>query len=134
MATTAQDVFDRAIALMDAADESSEYRDRALFIINTLQGELFRYSDTYAATSGVRPVCPEISRYDVTLEIDDFLARTILPYGLAYHLLAIDGDSTGASLYLQRYQELIALQGGAVPTVSADIENIYGGLRNGSDN
>lgn len=127
------------MALMDAIDESGdtnnedtlEYKNRALFIINMLQNELYRYSDTYTATAGTRPVCTEVTGYDGDLGLDDYLARTILPYGLAYHLLIAEDPST-ANLYLQRYQELIATQAGALPSAAEAIDNVYGGIERGS--
>jgi hypothetical protein len=139
--TTAQDVFDKAMAIMDEIDESGgtvnddtlEYRNRALFIINTLQGEIYRYSDTYTATAGVRSVCPETEELDDALGVDDFLARSVLPYGLAAHFLATDGESALASFCLARYQMLLAQHGSAIPEVSEDIEDVYGGIISGSD-
>lgn len=140
MATTAQQVFDRSMALMDAVDESGstinddtlEYQNRALALINLLLGELYFCSDNCALTAGARPVCTEAAHYSDTLHIDDFLARTILPYGLAYHLL-ISEDPSVAGVYLQRYQELLAKYGGAVPRTSEDIRDVYGGVGNGRD-
>ena len=55
MATTAQDVFDAAMGLIDEVNESTgstdtadtkEYKQRTLLILNMLIGELYMYSDT----------------------------------------------------------------------------------------
>ena len=70
VATTAQWVFDKAMYLMDEADQTSgqadhaetrEYKNRTLPILNVLRVECFPYSDTCQAHGpGRRPVCPEI--------------------------------------------------------------------------
>ena len=52
---TGMDVFQRAITMMDELndegkykhDDTKEYQDRSLAILNTLQNELYPYSDTY---------------------------------------------------------------------------------------
>ena len=139
--TTAKHVFDTAMAIMDEIDDTGEtvnddtfqYYNRTLPIINALQNELYRYSDTFVAEAGVRPVCTKITGFDDQLGIDDFLAGTVLPYGLAYHLLATDGDNTVANLCLARYQALLASHGSAIPAVPEDIVDVYGGARPGSD-
>ena len=139
--TTARQVFDKAMAIMDEIDEggrtvnddTAEYLRRTLLIVNMLQAEVYRFSDTYTAVAGVRPVCPESSALDEALAVDDFLARAVLPYGLAYHLLATDGETTLANLCLARYQVLLAQQGGAIPQVSESIRDIYGADDGGVD-
>ena len=140
MSTTAQKVFDKAMAIIDALDDSGasvnddtlDYKNRAVAIINILQSELYRYSDSYTSAAGVRPIIGEIESLDDNLRIDDFLTRTIMPYGLTYHLL-VPEDPAAAGVYLQRYQELIARYGGAVPGASEDIRDVYGGLGSWGD-
>jgi hypothetical protein len=139
LSTTAQKVFDIAMGLMDEVSSSgatdtsdtAEYKNRVLFILNALRGELYQYSDTYiVVTDGARPVCTVISALTDTLDLDDFLAQTIMPYGLAAHLL-LDENPASASFFQQRYDELLARYGKAIPAVSEDITDVYGGIEYG---
>ena len=113
--TNANDIFDTAIYLMDEQNETNgdtrtqdtaEYRTRTLDILNTLRGEVFPYSDTYVANEdGTRAICPKIESFEQALDLDDFIAQSVLPYGLAAHLLLGEND-TMASFFNQRYAEL----------------------------
>ena len=113
--TNANDIFDAAIHLMDEQNETNgetrtqdtaEYRYRTLSILNTLRGELYPYSDTYVVNEdGTRAICPKIESFEQALNLDDFIAQSVLPYGLAAHLLLGEND-TMASFFNQRYAEL----------------------------
>lgn len=62
-----------------------------------------------------------------TLTVDDITARTILPYGLAAHLLLTE-NSASAAFFNQRYEEL-KFAGTRQQAASAEqIINIYGGV------
>ena len=133
--TTGKDIFDKAITLMGELSDSGEtdwsdteeYKNRALNILNVLRGEVYQYSDTYEiSTPGKRPVCPPLESLDDTIGIDDVLAQTVLPYGLAAHLLLDENDNM-ASFFNQRYQELLARLGGSIPSQWESIGNAYGG-------
>ena len=201
MATTAKDVFDIAMGLMDEVNENSgatdtadtkEYKNRTLLILTALRGELYPYSDTYpywvgqntrckaqrsgfaskddeqrsgrgvptpgcSKYSGVceeeatatraafprqgeqssaeravtrRPICPPITDFETPLGIDDVLAQTILPYGLAAQLL-LNEDAAAAAFLQQRYEELLRGYGGRFPVAGEDIQNLYGGIEHG---
>lgn len=141
MATTAQLVFDIAMALMDEVDETSgatdtmdtrEYKQRALYIINALMGEMYQYSQTCLRESGVRPVTAYISSMAATLNLDDFLGQSVLPYGLAAHLV-LEENPTAASFFQRRYEELLLRLGGAIPVISEDITRVYGGFESFTD-
>lgn len=113
--TNANNIFDTAIHLMDEQNETNgetrtqdtaEYRYRTLSILNTLRGELYPYSDTYVVNEdGTRAICPKIESFEQALDLDDFIAQSVLPYGLAAHLLLGEND-TMASFFNQRYAEL----------------------------
>ena len=132
-------VFQRAIAVMDELDDSGKYRhidtkeyeDRTLPILNILQNELYSYSDTFPKwqewETGRRPVLmPLGSLYD-TIDLDDYCAGTVLPYGLVAHLLLSEDPST-AGFAQQRYDELKAelRTGKGMLSVSEDIVDVYG--------
>lgn len=136
---TGMDVFQRAITMMDELDDAgkyrhadtTEYQNRTLPILNILQGELYFYSDTFPKwqewDAGRRPVLrPITSLYDA-IDLDDYCAGTIMPYGLAAHLL-LDENPTAAGYFQQRYEELLRrlMNGVGKLAVSEDIEDIYG--------
>lgn len=136
--TTAKDVFDIAIGLMasdtngatDTAD-TMEYKNRTLFILNALMGELYPYSDTFQeAQDGKRPVVAPIWDLEAQLPLDDFLARTVLPYGLAAHLL-LEESPERASFFQQRYEELIQKLGHSPRNFERiiDVYNVLSGMR-----
>ena len=128
--TTGTEVYEAALVLMDANNDAdtSEYESKALSIINTLRGELYPYSDTFDTTAEGRPICPIMTDLDDAIGLDDYICQTVLPYGLAAHLL-LDENPTTASFFNQRYMELLAMlrQGIGRPVKgSEDIEEVYG--------
>ncbi len=133
--TTAQRVFDLAIGLMDEVNESSgatdtadtkAYKVRTLFILNTLRGELFPYSDTYEITqAGKRPILPEIAGFEDVIGLDDYICQTVMPYGLAAHLF-LDENQPAASFFQQRYEELLANLSRGLPSGSEPVIDYYG--------
>ena len=132
--TTAQDIFDIAIAMMDEMNDSgqtdhsdtTEYKNRTLPILNVLRGELYPYSDTYEATGSGRPIAAWIADFDSAIELDDYICQSVMPYGLAAHLL-MDENPTSANFFQQRYDELKAgLRRGFPADGSEDINDVYG--------
>lgn len=135
--TTGKDIFDMAITLMGEMDDQGntdwadtvEYKNRALNILNTLRGEVYQYSDTYKTQKknfpGRRPVCPIMESLDDEIGIDDVLAQTVLPYGLAAHLLLDENDNM-AAFFNQRYEELLRKLGASIPGEWESITNVYG--------
>lgn len=128
--TDANWIFDKAIYLMDEQNEKNgqtrtqdteEYRNRTLGILNVLRHEVYPWSDTFAAgEDGRRALCPEIKDFDQILDIDDAIAQTVLPYGLAAHLLIGEND-TMAAFFNQRYTELLYAIGSKRPGIWEDI-------------
>lgn len=134
--TTAQRVFDLTMALMDEMSESGatdtadtkEYKNRTLNILNVLRGELYPYSDTYLESdTGKRPIAIVIQNFTDYIVLDDYICQSILPYGLAAHLL-LDENPSSASFFQQKYDELKAGLARGMPKTSEDIEDIYGGF------
>jgi hypothetical protein len=119
--TDANWIFDAAIRLMDEqhqvngetrTGDTEPYRLRTLGILNVLRHELYPYSDTFEmGTDDRRAVCPRIMTFDQPLDLDDVLAQTVLPYGLAAHLLLGEHNAM-ADFFLQRYRELLYGLGG----------------------
>lgn len=134
--TNAQRVFDIAMGMMDEVlngltdtGDTAEYKDRTLFILNALAGELYPYSDTYTnAEPGKRAIVSVIPDFTTDIGLDDYICRTVMPYGLAAHLL-LDENPSSANFFQQRYEELLAgLRVGGIPRESEDIVDVYGDL------
>ena len=140
MARTAQNVFDTAIALMDEVDESGatdtsdtlEYKNRTILILNILIQELYPYSDTYKTPkkAGRRNTADSISRMADSIDLDDYIASAVLPYGLAAHLL-LEENPTAANYFQQRDDELKARLRDGLLSESEDIEDVYSSGGNG---
>lgn len=138
--TTAQQVFEQAMHLMDEVNESTgaadtadtkEYKNRTLAILNILRVECFPASDTYVVTiPGKRPVCPMITNFESSIGLDDGICQGVLPYGLAAHLL-LDENPSVASYFQQRYEEALSIAKRGVPAVAEDITDMYGGIEHG---
>lgn len=136
---TGMDVFQRSITIMDELsdegkykyEDTEEYRLRTLAILNVLQQELYPFSDTYRKNSewesGRRPVAAQLEDLYSEIDLDDYCAGTVLPYGLAAHLLMAE-DPSSANFCQQRYDELKASLQRGMPAESEDITDLYGGL------
>jgi len=136
---TGMDVFQRAITMMDELndagkyrhDDTVEYQNRTLAILNVLQNELYQYSDTFPNwqewEAGRRPVLMPLTDLYSAIDLDDYCAGTVLPYGLAAHLL-LDENPSAAAYFQQRYDELKAalMRGAGKLAESEDIVDIYG--------
>ena len=95
MATTAMQIFNAAMGLMDEdSTDAEEYKKRTLKILNILRGELYPYSDSYDPnTEGGRPIADYIRDMNSVVKLDDYICQTIMPYGLAAHLLMDENPS-----------------------------------------
>ena len=138
--TTAQDVFETTMGLIDEVndqgqtdtEDTAEYKNRTLSILNVLRGELYPYSDTYElGEPGVRPIVAVIENFDDPIGLDDYICQSVMPYGLAAHLLLDENPST-AAFFQQRYDELKLQLSRGLPVVSEDVEDVYG-FRGGID-
>jgi len=134
---TGMDVFQAAITIMDELsdegkykyEDTDEYRNRTLAILNILQNELYPFSDTYSLNqewgSKRRPVASRLEDLYSEIDLDDYCAGTVMPYGLAAHLL-LNEDPATANYCQQRYDELKATLLRGMPGESEDIEDVYG--------
>ena len=128
--TTAQAVLNTALGYMDEVG-SKEYNTNALLIINSLCGELYPLSDTYSvATVGTRPIAPVLTALsDVITSLDDVIARTVMPHGLAAELLLLDGENDKAGFRRQIYEEQRS-KFRNVPYATTEIEDAYADMTN----
>lgn len=147
--TTVKDIFDIAITHMDElGDDGSasnrntrDYELRTPALVTALFPECFLRDSSYqsaidAANHGgryrVRPGSQVFTKMKDDVPLDDEIARTIMPYGLAAALLA-DENPTLAQFFQTRYEELLVLFETIGPRVHqpADWEPIgdyYGGF------
>jgi hypothetical protein len=117
MTVIAQDVFTISMNLMEEESETGafdgypvEYKNRAWPILTVLQAELLPPSvDPLAVTSD-----------STVFQVDDRSAITILPYGLAAHLL-MNEDQNKAAFFNARYDELKRKR----PAVISKIVDVY---------
>lgn len=115
---TAQQVFITAMNLMDEESTDGtftgypeEYRNKAWNLLSMLQAEL--------TPSSVIPAL--ITDENSTFYLDDRAVISVLPYGLAAHLL-INEDQNRASFYNARYDELKRKR----PATIKAITDVYG--------
>jgi hypothetical protein len=114
----AQDIFMIAMSLMDEissdgtfAGYDSDYKRKAWPILTVLQTELLPLS--------VTPT--DITDENSTLLVDDRVGKTVLPYGLAAHLL-LSENAQSASFFNDRYEELKRKK----KSIIAPITDVYG--------
>ena len=134
--TNAEDVFEITMALMDElgqngradSSDNKEYRDRCLCILNALSGELYPYSGTFPEKRiQGRPEAPLIKSFESAIDLDDYICRSLLPYGLAAQLL-MGEDPEGAAFCLSRYESMKRGLSRGMPAGSCGIEDVYGGI------
>jgi hypothetical protein len=131
--TNAQYIYETAIVIMDSLSDTGvadvrdndEYKHRTLKILNLLRGELYPYSDTYETDDDGRPIAALIRDFEKPIDLDDYICQTVMPYGLAAHLL-LQEDPAAANFCQQRYDELKARLSIGMPSSSEDIEDVYG--------
>ena len=137
MATSAQNVFELTMALIDELTENgkadtadtAEYKNRTLQLINIMQGELYPFSDAFdLPENGKRAIAVPVINFEESItSLDDYICRSVLPYGLAAHLL-LDENPAVAGTCLQRYEELKASLLRGMNSASEDITDVYGGF------
>lgn len=136
MSTTAQKVFDMAMALADQLSDigltdyeyNKDLKNRALSILNVLRFECAIASDEYLKRGivGNRVRTNEITSWTSKLDgIDDAVAQGAMPYGLAAQLL-LDEDPDTASFCNQKYQEMLSVLRTQVPQEFEPIGYPYG--------
>ncbi len=122
--TTGKQALDAALAIMDELN-NTEYNARAVYFINMICDQLYPYSDNYSVATNDRPICPRITTLSDTLGIDDVLAQSVLPYGLASQLMLSDDPSQAAN-FESVFQERLAEARRQLPAEIAPIEDVYG--------
>lgn len=136
---TVREIFDIAIHLMDEQSESSgitltadtkEYSYRTPSCLNSILNWVYPYSDTYEqALDGRRPTYPSVSSMDESIDMDDYICLSVLPYGLAARLA--EESSVLKDWFEQTFLERIEAARKTMPAAESAIEDCYGGLEYG---
>ena len=122
--TTGKQALDAALAIMDELN-NTEYNARAVYFINMICDQLYPYSDNYSVATNDRPICPRITTLSDSLSIDDVLAQSVLPYGLASQLMLSDDPSQAAN-FEALYQERLSEARRNLPAQIMEIVDVYG--------
>lgn len=131
---TVQAVFDKAMMLIDAQNESTgstmtsdtkEYQVRAVGILNTLLDEVYPCSDTFRyGEDGTRPALDDLVSFTDELDLDSRIVRSVLPNGLAAKLLSEENPSM-ANYFQQCYEEQLERARRSIPAEFETIDD-YG--------
>lgn len=121
MATTGQEVFNLTMALIDEVTDSGAisdantrgYKAKTPAILTILQVELSRKEGIDTPN-----IITDIS---LPLDVSDYAARLVLPYGLATHLM-LDENPDTAAFFNQKYEEMKR----KIPTSFVPITDVYG--------
>ena len=136
---TVREIFDIAIHLMDEQSESGgvtltadtmEYSYRTPSALNSILNWVYPYSDTYVqAMDGRRPTYPKVASLEDTVDMDDYICLSVLPYGLAARLAEEGSDMK--NWFEQTFLERLEAARQTSPALSGDVEDVYGGLEYG---
>ncbi len=122
---TAEDLYKATLLLVNASREDGYYRDMFLEAVKMILEESFVYNNFLRQREGklLLPCPPEVNSFTDEIVYEPYLAKTILPYGLA-GLLLYEDNPTKATIYRNRYDFKIA-----EPSYATYIgaEDVYGG-------
>lgn len=136
---TVQEIFDQAIRMMDAQNESTgstrtadtkEYELRTPDCLNRYINIVYPYSDTYEPWEGRRAVHPRLSAMTDEVDMDDFICQSVLPPALIYELLREEQPDVANACY-QDYERALQEAKMTMPASVVDVEDAYGGLEYG---
>ena len=137
-----QGVFDKAMYLIDAQNESTgstdngdttEYKVRTIGILNNLIDDVYPASDTFViGEDGKRPALDDLADFSGEIRMDPYIVRSVLPCGLAAKLLS-EENPTLADFFWQLYEQRLAKARAGVPASFESIEDglPYGGIEYG---
>lgn len=135
--TTVQQVFDIAIRLMDAQNESTgstdtadtrEYQVRTPSLLNSILDRAYPASDNWPdAVDRKRPICPKVTAMTDEIDLDERICTGILPYGLA-GLLLTEENPVLSDFFWQTFLEQLEEAKRGVPSGIDSVEDVYGFL------
>lgn len=129
MSVNVQEIYDAALAIMDESD-NARYRGRTPALVNALMGRCFPRSEEHSG-SGHSRWLPVAAMEDTVEGIDNGIALSVMPYGLAAQLY-MQEDPVSARSWWDIFQENLELLGRCRPAAVEDITDVYGGIEYGS--
>lgn len=143
MMVTVQQIFDKAIHLMDEQNEqngstmtvdTSEYKSRTISILNTAIPRLYPYSSNYNREAMGRPSA-QILRNDnyadpdftQVIMLDDDMCIGLLPFYLAAQLMSAENEDL-AAWFMTQYRENLVDFKRNIPASFEQISSPYGGF------
>ena len=140
MSRTVKEIFDIAVNLLDAQNESTgatettdtkEYLLRTPNRLNSILNRAYPYSDEYTPVAEKRPVHPKVSTPEDLVYMDDTICLSVLPYGLAALLVHPEGETSQAQFLWQMFEEGLVAARNSLPVEIGGVESVYGGLEYG---
>lgn len=138
---TVQQIYDMAIHLMDEQNESNgntgtvdtnEYKYRTISILNSVIPALCPYSGNYKPVASGRPTAQILEwgnyqnpNFTQTVDLDDTLCLSVLPYYLAAQLLSAENEMLSA-WFMNRYREAFNDLRNRIPADFEKISTPYG--------
>ena len=128
-----QDVFDKAIRLMDEQNESTgatittdtkEYLVRAPDILDSILARV---------SLAVGAAYTRVTTKEDEIGLDDAVVSGVLPYYLASALIAIEAQDSGLAAYFSKTGDmaLSAIAARLSKAEAASVEDVYGGIEYG---
>ena len=137
---TVQEIYDEAIRLMDAQNESNgntntadnkEYMFRTPDCLNRYINLVYPYSDTYEPrTDGKRTVHTKLEAMTDKVDMDDLICFSVLAPALVYELLLEENPSVANARY-KDYENALLMARSTRPSVEEAVEMPYGGIEYG---
>ena len=137
---TVQEIYDEAIRLMDAQNESNgntntadnkEYIFRTPDCLNRYINLVYPYSDTYEPrTDGKRTVHTKLEAMTDKVDMDDLICFSVLAPALVYELLLEENPSVANARY-KDYENALLMARSTRPSVEEAVEMPYGGIEYG---
>lgn len=123
MSASVQEIYNAALAIMDE-DDCEAYRSRTPAIVNTLIGRCWMASEEHQF-GGHSMWYPVSSLTDTVENIDNTLALSAMPYGLAA-MLYLDEDPVRARSWWDVFQETVETCARNRPAEAEPIQDVYG--------
>ncbi len=122
---TAQQLLNTSLSLM-SEDSAEDYEAFAIPLINVLLAETFEVNNGLRIFNGKEPAASLqlVTNLTDTLEVEDILASSALPYGLASKLLFDDDDMNRMGYMTNQYANAVNALAKCNPKPIVDV---YGG-------
>lgn len=137
---TVQEVFDRAINLLDEQNETTgetvtadtgEYKLRTVRLTNTISARLFPYTGLPVGETEKPAVFPDLTSMTDTVWLDEYLCGGVLPYYLASELIRPEDEELAVWMKREGDEALASLRSRAYPAEEESITDAYGGIEHG---